>query len=91
MVANDAAQPGATSTCSSRSTSGSIAAASTPEAPGAAEFVARVAELPGLSLRGLLSHAGHAYGATSDAETASIAAAEARLLRRCRDKVGERG
>jgi D-serine deaminase-like pyridoxal phosphate-dependent protein len=58
-----------------------------PEAPDAADFVIRVAELPGLTLRGLLSHAGHAYGAVSDAETASIAAAEARLLMALRDKV----
>ena len=36
-----------------------------PETTDAAEFVARVAELPGLRLRGLLSHAGHGYGATS--------------------------
>ena len=51
-----------------------------PDDAGAAEFVARVAELPGLRLRGLLSHAGHAYSATSAAETAAIAASEARLL-----------
>ncbi|HXW08802.1 MAG TPA: alanine racemase [Vicinamibacterales bacterium] len=51
-----------------------------PEADGAAEFVTRVAELPGLRLRGLLSHAGHAYGAASEAEIAAIAAAEVRLL-----------
>lgn len=52
-----------------------------PDAPGAAELVARVAELPGLRFRGLLSHAGHSYGAVSDAETEAIAIAEARLLR----------
>jgi D-serine deaminase-like pyridoxal phosphate-dependent protein len=51
-----------------------------PDDDGAAEFVGRVAEMPGLRLRGLLSHAGHAYGATSDAETSAIAATEARLL-----------
>ncbi len=59
-----------------------------PESQGAAGFVTRVSELPGLNLRGLLSHAGHAYGATSDAETASIAAAEAVQLLALRDKVG---
>ena len=42
---------------------------------------ARIAELPGLPFRGLLSHAGHGYGATSEDETAAIAAAEAQLLR----------
>jgi D-serine deaminase-like pyridoxal phosphate-dependent protein len=51
-----------------------------PEHPQAAEMIARVAELPGLRFRGLLSHAGHAYGAASEAEAAAIAAAEARLL-----------
>jgi D-serine deaminase-like pyridoxal phosphate-dependent protein len=39
-----------------------------PQAAGAAEMVARVAELPGLRFRGLLSHAGHGYGGASDAE-----------------------
>lgn len=62
-----------------------------PDAPGAAEFVTRVAELPGLTLRGLLSHAGHAYGAASEAETAAIAATEARLLRTLKDNVAAKG
>jgi D-serine deaminase-like pyridoxal phosphate-dependent protein len=51
-----------------------------PDRADAAELVGKVAELPGLQFRGLLSHAGHAYGAASEAETAAIAAAEARLL-----------
>lgn len=51
-----------------------------PERADAAEIVARVAELPGLRLRGLLSHAGHGYGASSDQEMAAIAAAETRVL-----------
>jgi D-serine deaminase-like pyridoxal phosphate-dependent protein len=51
-----------------------------PENRGAAEVVARIAELPGLRFRGLLSHAGHAYGAGSDSEAAAIAATESRLL-----------
>jgi D-serine deaminase-like pyridoxal phosphate-dependent protein len=51
-----------------------------PMKRGAAELVARVAELPGLSFRGLLSHAGHAYGAGTAAELASIAAEEAQTL-----------
>lgn len=62
-----------------------------PEAPDAAEFVARVAGLPGLTFRGLLSHAGHAYGASSTAETAAIAAAEAQQLRSLRDRVQRAG
>ena len=62
-----------------------------PEALGAAEMVARVAELPGLRLRGLLSHAGHAYGAASESEAAAIAATEARLLVNLAAAVGQLG
>ena len=51
-----------------------------PQAAGAAEMVARVAELPGLRFRGLLSHAGHGYGGGSDAEIKHIAEDEARIL-----------
>jgi D-serine deaminase-like pyridoxal phosphate-dependent protein len=51
-----------------------------PHAPGAAEFVAAVAGMPGLNLRGLLSHAGHAYGATSAEEAEAIARREAQDL-----------
>ena len=51
-----------------------------PDRTDAAEIVARVAELPGLRFRGLLSHAGHAYGAASEAEMSAIASAEGRLL-----------
>ena len=51
-----------------------------PEAAGAAEMVARVAELPGLRFRGLLSHAGHGYGGASDADIKQIAEDEARTL-----------
>ena len=62
-----------------------------PEAANAVDFVTGVADLPGLALRGLLSHAGHAYAAGSDAETAEIAATEARLLTALRDKVAHAG
>jgi D-serine deaminase-like pyridoxal phosphate-dependent protein len=51
-----------------------------PERPDAADLVARIAELPGLRFRGLLSHAGHGYGATSEEEVRAIAEAEARTL-----------
>jgi D-serine deaminase-like pyridoxal phosphate-dependent protein len=51
-----------------------------PDRADAAEIVARIAELPGLRFRGLLSHAGHGYSASSDQEMAAIAAAEARVL-----------
>jgi D-serine deaminase-like pyridoxal phosphate-dependent protein len=62
-----------------------------PDSRGAAELVARVAELPGLRFRGLLSHAGHAYGAGSDSEIASIAAGEARTLARLAAEVQQLG
>jgi D-serine deaminase-like pyridoxal phosphate-dependent protein len=52
-----------------------------PDADDAPSIVREVAELPGLRFRGLLSHAGHAYGAGSDAEVEAIACAEARVLR----------
>ena len=58
-----------------------------PDAAGAAALVARVAELPGLRFRGLLSHAGHAYGATSEHETAAMAATERRLLTTLAERV----
>jgi D-serine deaminase-like pyridoxal phosphate-dependent protein len=51
-----------------------------PASHGAAELVARIAALPGLRFRGLLSHAGHAYGATSSDDIAAIARAEASTL-----------
>jgi D-serine deaminase-like pyridoxal phosphate-dependent protein len=52
-----------------------------PHASDAPSLVREVAELPGLRFKGLLSHAGHAYGANSDTEIEAIACAEARLLR----------
>ena len=51
-----------------------------PALPGALAFVRAVAEMPGLDLRGLLSHAGHSYWAQSEAEREAIAVAEARAL-----------
>jgi D-serine deaminase-like pyridoxal phosphate-dependent protein len=51
-----------------------------PHRADAADFVAEVGSLPGLRLRGLLSHAGHAYHAGSEDELRTIAADEARLL-----------
>jgi D-serine deaminase-like pyridoxal phosphate-dependent protein len=52
-----------------------------PDADDAPSIVREVAELPGLRFKGLLSHAGHAYAASSDAEVEAIACAEARVLR----------
>lgn len=62
-----------------------------PEADGAVDFVAGIAALPGLRFKGLLSHAGHAYGATSDRNASDIAAAEARTMTGLADRVRERG
>jgi D-serine deaminase-like pyridoxal phosphate-dependent protein len=47
----------------------------------AGAIVADVAALPGLNFLGLLSHAGHGYGAASAAEAQAIAVEEARILR----------
>ena len=62
-----------------------------PETTDAVDFVARVAELPGLTLKGLLSHAGHAYGAGSEAEVSAIARREAEMLTTLRDRLREKG
>jgi D-serine deaminase-like pyridoxal phosphate-dependent protein len=44
-----------------------------PESRGSAEVIRGVADLPALRLVGLLSHAGHAYGAQSEKELREIA------------------
>jgi len=60
-----------------------------PFARDSVDMVRAVAALPGLNFRGLLSHAGHAYHAHSDAELRGMAENEAARLRdlvcRCRD------
>ncbi len=68
-------------TCWSRWMSASTAAASIPIRDGAFRSSQAVASLPGLRLRGLLSHAGHAYHAASEDELRAIAEDEARTLR----------
>ena len=59
-----------------------------PAAAGSVEMIAGVAALPGLRLRGLLSHAGHAYHAHSEDELRQMAEGEAATMRdlvaRCR-------
>lgn len=50
-----------------------------PEGEDAVRFLREVAGLPGLRLRGLLSHAGHAYHAQSEDELRGIARREAAL------------
>ena len=54
-------------------------------------FVQAVASMPGLRLRGLLSHAGHAYHAASDEELCAIARQEADTLTRLRDAASGSG
>lgn len=51
-----------------------------PDPETAVPFIRHVAQLPGLRLRGLLSHAGQAYHATSEAHLQEMAAAEAQTL-----------
>ena len=53
-----------------------------PDAADAARSIASVAALPGLRFRGLLSHAGQAYGANSEAELKGIAEHEAQMMAR---------
>ncbi len=62
-----------------------------PAAAGAAAFVAEVAALPGLELRGLLSHAGHAYGAANVDAAAAIARDEAVVLTTLAAEAARRG
>jgi D-serine deaminase-like pyridoxal phosphate-dependent protein len=62
-----------------------------PERADAAEMIARVAELPGLRFRGLLSHAGHGYSAASDQEMEAVAVAEARVLATLAAQAGQKG
>jgi D-serine deaminase-like pyridoxal phosphate-dependent protein len=57
-----------------------------PDASDALDFVCAVAALPGLRLRGLLSHAGHSYMARSEDEIRAIAEREAAILMNLRDR-----
>src|SRR5262245_50005489 len=54
-----------------------------PDAEGVG-FIQSIASLPGLRLRGLLSHAGHAYHAESEAALCAVAQQEAETLTRLR-------
>jgi D-serine deaminase-like pyridoxal phosphate-dependent protein len=55
------------------------------------DFVRAVAEMPGLNLRGLLSHAGHGYHAASESELQAIARSEADTLTSIRDRAAAAG
>ena len=54
-------------------------------------FVQRVSALPGLRLRGLLSHAGHGYQASSDDELRGVARREAEILTSLKDRAMKAG
>jgi D-serine deaminase-like pyridoxal phosphate-dependent protein len=58
-----------------------------PNRGDAAEFVRSIAALPGLRFRGLLSHAGHGYGAESEDTMRRIAEAEAQTLLQLADRI----
>jgi D-serine deaminase-like pyridoxal phosphate-dependent protein len=62
-----------------------------PEPATAVPFIKEVAALPGLNLRGLLSHAGQAYAATSEDHLEAIAEEEARLLQGLATRAREQG
>ena len=61
-----------------------------PESSQAAATIAAVADLAGLSFRGLLSHAGHAYHAGSVQELGDIAQKEISVLRRLAQEAREK-
>jgi D-serine deaminase-like pyridoxal phosphate-dependent protein len=62
-----------------------------PERGDPVAFLAAVAAMPGLRLRGLLSHAGHGYHASSEDELKTIAAREAAMLTTLRDRASAAG
>lgn len=62
-----------------------------PALPGALDMIRLVASLPGLRLRGLLSHAGQAYHATSADDLKAIAEEEAAILTRLAAAAREAG
>jgi D-serine deaminase-like pyridoxal phosphate-dependent protein len=62
-----------------------------PDTPRADDFVHSVASMAGLRLRGLLSHAGHGYDATSEDQLRAVAAREADILTGLRDRATASG
>ena len=61
------------------------------EVPAALDFIRSVASMPGLRLRGLLSHAGQGYQASSAHELSVIAQREVEILTTLRDRVARAG
>src|SRR5256885_3109458 len=62
-----------------------------PDERSALDFIRAVASLPGLRLRGLLSHAGHGYHAASEEELRDVARREAQILVGLRDRAARSG
>lgn len=62
-----------------------------PDPATAVPFIVDVANLPGLNLKGLLSHAGQAYQATSAEHLQAIAEAEAGILQQLATRAREQG
>lgn len=62
-----------------------------PDSPHATEAIRAISEMTGLSLRGLLSHAGHSYGANSGHELAEIADKEIGILRTIASRARDAG
>ena len=62
-----------------------------PDTPHALDVVKGVSDLSGLAFRGLLSHAGHSYGAASSHDIAEIADREIGILRSLASRAREAG
>lgn len=62
-----------------------------PDAPDALDFIRSVGSLPGLRLRGVLSHAGQGYQATTAHELCAIARREVEILTTLRDRAASDG
>jgi D-serine deaminase-like pyridoxal phosphate-dependent protein len=62
-----------------------------PDAESLTSLARQAADSPGLELRGLLSHAGQCYGATSHEEVRQIAESERRQLLFARDRLAQSG
>ena len=62
-----------------------------PEAPDVVDAIARVAAMPGLSFRGLLSHAGQAYNVESPYALAAVSREETAIMVGLAKSLRERG
>ena len=62
-----------------------------PDAPDVVDAIAGIAAMPGLSFKGLLSHAGHAYHAESEYALGAITTEETAILVRLAKELRDRG